>query len=309
MDVPDSARTRRRFAASMTLLGVIACSDHVEPADPLYEMLVAECERRTRCNCASTSSDCETYARSRAAELRDHAARSGSDLFDHACADLGRAKAEATCVEGGIAYAPADAAVAAGAERCARFLFHGDRPVGAPCEVPSKLPSFSPSNCEVDAVCLDLQDDGPRCSPWPPSQLGDLCQDGDIAGVCPPDLACVPIGDGKRQCQRFTEIDEPCVGAAGDYCEGPPGQRCDPETSTCRALPGPGEACALSVGSARERCAGGLYCDARCNYDAYCEDEICRGRAGPAERCTHTESCALGLRCTEGTCAGYEACF
>jgi hypothetical protein len=293
----------------MILLGVIACGDRVEPVDPLRDMFVAECDRRVRCHCATTSEDCEAQARSLAAAIREGAARTGADIFDPECADLLREAAEATCVDGGIPYERADASVAARAERCASFLFHGDRRVGEPCATPSPLPFFHPSNCEAHAMCLELDDDGPRCSAWPPAQLGDICRDGDLDGVCPPDLACVPIGDGKRQCQPWTELGAPCVGAANNYCEGPPGQRCDPETSTCRALPGPGAACVDPVESLHQRCAAGLYCDARCNYDAYCEGETCRARAGPGEACTQRGSCALGLECDEGTCMGQTACF
>ncbi len=307
-DVHSRCR-RARFAVSVMLAAPLGCVDRDVSVDPLHDMLVADCERRTRCHCASIDDDCDAYAHERAAEIRDAAQSRGSDRFDVACAELMRETAEATCADGGIAYSSADSTIAARAGRCSSFLFHGDRRVGESCEVPSTLPFFDPSNCEADAVCLDLDGTGARCRAWPPDSLGDLCRDGDLDGSCPPDLACVPVGDGKRQCERWTEIGAPCAGVAGDYCEGPPGQWCDPETSTCQARPGPDEPCADPPGFHHERCAAGLYCDARCNYDAYCDDFTCRARRGPGDACDARESCALGLECENGVCRGDEACF
>lgn len=294
--------------SGFALAAALACSARVEHVDPLVDMLIAVCERHTRCNCTSTSEDCEASGRSRAAELRIHADGSGANRFDAECADLIRQVAEQTCVAGGIAYESANATIAALAARCEPFLFHGDRRVGESCEHPSLLIFLQSSDCEADALCLE-SDDGPRCVSWPPAGVGDLCRDGDIGSWCPVDLACIPAGDSTEECLPLTEIGAPCAGIAADYCEGAPGQWCDPATSTCRALPGPDAPCIEPPESARHRCAAGLYCDARCNYDAYCDDGTCRARPGPGEVCIVLESCALGLDCNDGICEGDEACF
>lgn len=296
-DPPGRAVIRGCTLAAVTVLLSLACSNRSSSTDPLHEMLVAQCERRRRCNCNATviSDDCEAYARTRAGELRDQGLRGGATVLDADCAALARDVADEVCADAGIPYEGQAMSDAARAHACHRSLFHGVNRVGEPCEHPVSYTTLQWSDCEAGLICRE-GDEGPRCVRPNWAGVGFICRFDDAALGCPVDLVCVDVEEQIGRCLPFTKVGDPCIGMHGDHCEGPPGQWCDLETSTCRASPPAGQPCIEHNGDP-------------CATDAFCREGTCSPRPGPGEACEAYGACARGLKCSHGICEGGEACW
>ena len=281
------------IAGGATTASGVGCGDSRE-TDVLVQSLVASCERRARCDCTNVDhdEDCEVLARQRASELRARARSVGATHLDESCAESRRDIDERLCRGAGIPFETDVLSELAFVDDCERFLFHGDRRLGEPCDHPVDL-FRGWSDCEPGSVCVDFGD-GATCTAPVTQHVGSVCRDHDVVFGCPIDAACIDVDANTARCMPLTEVGGPCAGIFG-VCVGPPGQWCDVATSTCRAAPDVGDACAGD--------------DQTCGTDAFCWDGVCTRRTAEGDACTVYGECVQGLHCDDGVCKGDEACW
>ncbi len=165
---------------------------------------------------------------------------------------------------------------------------------GEPCN------GNSGTTCRIGFTCQGSTDVDPgSCVPNAMVQIGnegDSCEPG--GSLCKDGLSCVYASGSEFHC-------ESAVGSGASCHLGLPGQcpndeYCDTTEvtaqSTCRKLPGEGQACVLTG-----RCAPGLVCVAEG------QDHNCRAIEDNCGACSDDAACRSG-NCDQGKCAPPPAC-
>ncbi len=224
------------------LLSVFACKGGEDPVQEL-------CELTLSCSCSAppyaTVETCVADYNGEADQLKAEATTNGL-TFNQGCFNtVIDVISEVGCEGDGAGL------FASCSDRCA--LIHGDKPIGAACNIFGQAGQFG--DCARSLACIEGKC-SERCERLP---AGAACSDGEFSplGLCDDGLYCDYFE--SRICRPLGDVGDPCTGGAFSDCK--EGLRCSAEAK-CAVGPGEGEACVTSCASGFE-CSDAEVCVAR----------------------------------------------